>query len=261
MGGGDCQRRLSQAEDLAVGGLHGLRRADTARGQQVLQHLGQLLILFRTLQHHQTGELQQRLPAVPTRQTTEGIPTDDQEQGSVRAKLRAQRLQGFNRVGRTLAAQLTVVHQQLVIGGRRQTEHLQTLLRRRTGSIPARRTGLGYQAQLIQAQAFPPLNGTAKRTEMNRDQGTAEDPAAYHCRMCPSPRTMYFSLVSPSSPTGPRACSLSVEIPISAPSPYSKPSANRVEALTITELESTSARKRRARVKSSVTIDSVCCEL
>ena len=58
---------------------------------------------------------------------------------------------------------------------------------------------------------------------------------------------MNFCDVSPSSPTGPRACSLSVLIPISAPSPYSKPSAKRVEALTITELESTSRRKRCAR--------------
>src|SRR5690554_2317827 len=78
--------------------------------------------------------------------------------------------------------------------------------------------------------------------------------------MCPSPNTTYFSLVSPSSPTGPRACSLSVEMPISAPRPYSKPSAKRVEALTITELESTSVRKRRAVVKFSVMMLSVCCE-
>jgi hypothetical protein len=59
---------------------------------------------------------------------------------------------------------------------------------------------------------------------------------------------------------GPRACSLLVEMPISAPRPYSKPSAKRVEAFTITELESTSRRKRCARDQSSVTIASVCCE-
>src|SRR5262249_50402975 len=65
-----------------------------------------------------------------------------------------------------------------------------------------------------------------------------------HARTWPLPNTTHFWLVSPSSPTGPRACSLLVEIPISAPSPYSKPSAKRVEAFTITELESTSRRKR-----------------
>jgi hypothetical protein len=69
-----------------------------------------------------------------------------------------------------------------------------------------------------------------------------------HFRMCPSPNTMYFTEVSPSRPTGPRAWNLSVEMPISAPRPYSKPAAKRVDALTMTELESTSVRKRRARV-------------
>src|SRR6476469_7152387 len=38
---------------------------------------------------------------------------------------------------------------------------------------------------------------------------------------CPLPSTIHLLLVSPSRPTGPRACSLLVEIPISAPSPYS----------------------------------------
>src|SRR3569623_695219 len=63
---------------------------------------------------------------------------------------------------------------------------------------------------------------------------------------------MNFWLVSPSRPTGPRTWILSVLMPISAPRPYSKPSAKRVEAFTITELESTSRRKRRARVKYAV---------
>ena len=45
-----------------------------------------------------------------------------------------------------------------------------------------------------------------------------------------------------SKPTGPRGMDLSVEMPISAPKPYSKPSAKRVEALIMTELESTAAK-------------------
>ena len=56
--------------------------------------------------------------------------------------------------------------------------------------------------------------------------------------MWPSPRTMYFREVRPLRPTGPRAWSLPVEMPISAPNPYSKPSAKRVEALCMTEPES-----------------------
>src|SRR3569832_1837218 len=66
-------------------------------------------------------------------------------------------------------------------------------------------------------------------------------------RTSPWPNTTYFSEVKPSSPTGPRACSLSFEMPISAPNPYSKPSAKRVEALIITEAESTSRGGRGAR--------------
>ena len=54
--------------------------------------------------------------------------------------------------------------------------------------------------------------------------------------------TMYFCDVSPSSPTGPLTWNLPVLIPISAPKPYSNPSAKPVEALTITEDESTSDR-------------------
>src|SRR6266496_5803223 len=76
------------------------------------------------------------------------------------------------------------------------------------------------------------------------DSVTEEDIWGDHARICPEPSTIHFSLVSPSRPTGPRACSLLVEMPISAPSPYSKPSAKRVDAFTITELESTSRRKR-----------------
>ena len=44
-------------------------------------------------------------------------------------------------------------------------------------------------------------------------------------------------------PTGPRAWNLSVLMPISAPRPYSNPSANRVLAFTITLAESTSPQK------------------
>ena len=45
--------------------------------------------------------------------------------------------------------------------------------------------------------------------------------------------------VSSGSPSGPRACSFCVEMPISAPKPNSPPSVNRVEALTRTAAAST----------------------
>jgi hypothetical protein len=52
------------------------------------------------------------------------------------------------------------------------------------------------------------------------------DRGRLHGRHWPEPRTTYLKLVSCSAPTGPRACSLPVAIPISAPMPNSPPSAN-----------------------------------
>ncbi len=66
-------------------------------------------------------------------------------------------------------------------------------------------------------------------------------------RIWPSPKTTNFSAVSSRAPIGPKAWSLVVEMPISAPRPSSKPSAKRVEALTSTVDEFTSRRKRIAR--------------
>ena len=53
-----------------------------------------------------------------------------------------------------------------------------------------------------------------------------------YSRIWPSPQATYFEVVSSSRPIGPRACRREVEIPISAPIPYSPPSVNRVEAFT-----------------------------
>src|SRR5580658_4938623 len=63
-------------------------------------------------------------------------------------------------------------------------------------------------------------------------------------RTWPSPVTIHLYVVRSIAPIGPRAWSLSVLMPISAPSPYSPPSANRVLALTRTLAESTAATNR-----------------
>ena len=67
-----------------------------------------------------------------------------------------------------------------------------------------------------------------------------------HGRVWPVPRTRYLKLVSCSAPTGPRACSLPVAMPISAPMPNSPPSANCVEALCSTMALIDLGRKRSA---------------
>src|SRR6478609_2126402 len=68
-------------------------------------------------------------------------------------------------------------------------------------------------------------------------------------RTCPSPVTTYLVDVISGRPIGPRACSFWVLMPISAPNPNSPPSVNRVEALTSTAAESTSAVRRRAAAR------------
>ena len=62
--------------------------------------------------------------------------------------------------------------------------------------------------------------------------------------------------VSSLSPSGPRACSFCVEMPISAPRPNSPPSVNRVEALWYTAAASTWLRYCSAAAGSSVTMHS-----
>lgn len=64
-------------------------------------------------------------------------------------------------------------------------------------------------------------------------------------------------MVRSSAPMGPRAWSLLVEMPISAPRPNSPPSAKRVEQLTRRLAESRSETKRWAEVSEEVTMASV----
>ncbi len=57
--------------------------------------------------------------------------------------------------------------------------------------------------------------------ELRRDDRRQDAPRTGQLRTSPWPSTTNFWVVRPSRPTGPRACSLSVEMPISAPRPYS----------------------------------------
>ena len=79
-------------------------------------------------------------------------------------------------------------------------------------------------------------------------------------RVCPVPRDLVFEGGELLEADRPPRMQPPVAMPISAPKPNSPPSANCVEALWSTMALSTSARKRSARLRSSVTIASVCCE-
>lgn len=72
------------------------------------------------------------------------------------------------------------------------------------------------------------------------------------------PSKTHFVLNNPSTPTGPRAWILAVEIPTSAPRPKRYPSAKRDEALWKTHAESTWFLKCSAHSLFSVMITSVC---
>ena len=72
--------------------------------------------------------------------------------------------------------------------------------------------------------------------------------------------TTHLYVVRSLAPIGPRACSLSVLIPISAPSPYSPPSANRVLALTTTLALSTCVVNHWIANASADRIPSVWCD-
>lgn len=73
----------------------------------------------------------------------------------------------------------------------------------------------------------------------------------------PLPLTRYLNVVRASRPIGPRTWSFCVDMPISAPSPNSKPSVKRVLAFTYTAAASTSRWNFSALRRYSVTIHSL----
>ena len=174
-------------------------------------------------------------------------PSPKAEKPGLGGQFGAHQFQGIDGVGRFVPLQFAGVHHQRRHTGHRALDHRQTVLRRHLRRIAMRRPGTGCQTQLIERQRFGDFQRTAQMADVHR----VERPAQYanaprlqarwrspgltgrsrpsqtdSCpRNWPSPTTMYFSQVRPSRPTGPRACSLSVEMPISAPNPYSKPSA------------------------------------
>ena len=81
----------------------------------------------------------------------------------------------------------------------------------------------GDEDHLLQVEGLGELGGQPQVAEVNRVEGAAEEAEGrqHQERTCPSPSTIHFCDVRPSRPTGPRAWSLLVEMPISAPRPYS----------------------------------------
>src|SRR5258706_7587656 len=281
---GNVERRGAVGDDVSprplaqhVGGagalapLRGERGLHSARGER----------MPGTLRDEDVREVEQIAPALPGAQVSEGVRPEKQHDRALRAEFASQPLQRLDGIARRGLADFRVVQLEQRVLFDREPHHFQTVRRRceRRNAVPG--LARGHPAHELQAQDLRRLLREAQVPEVHRVEGAAHDADGRahlrfvaagkfnvavvqvlyaYCRIWPLPNTTYFCEVRPSRPTGPRACSLSVEMPISAPRPYSKPSAKRVEAFTRTELESTSRRKRFARVSSSVTIASVCCE-
>src|SRR5688572_24619997 len=120
-------------------------------------------------------------------------------------------------------SELALVDAVAWLAGERQPEH-----RHAVGRGCDRRLAVAGLAgrQPYQRRAGQRVEDAARdfhMRHMHRVEGAAEDRCggAQDLRISPCPSTTYFCVVSPSSPTGPRACSLLVEMPISAPRPYS----------------------------------------
>src|SRR5438552_2648854 len=102
----------------------------------------------------------------------------------------------------------------------REPQHRDAVLARRDRRVAVARCSGGHPQQLVEIEL---AHGGARHREVrvvNRIESAAED-AYFQVRTSPWPSTTNFWVVRPSRPTGPRACSLSVEMPTSAPRPYS----------------------------------------
>ena len=92
--------------------------------------------------------------------------------------------------------------------------------------------------RFLRARGFQGLftiysNGIKARTLIRLlESGPQSEAVLNYSRQCPSPYTIHLYVVRSDAPIGPRACSLSVLMPTSAPNPYSYPSAKRVLAFT-----------------------------
>ena len=115
-------------------------------------------------------------------------------------------------------------------------------LRRLGGAMTAASCGLTPRANTtcsarrpagLRSNAGTHTSGARRSPSLNPGPSTLNpEPCTRYLRTCPDPSMTYLYVVSSSTPQGPRAWSLSVEMPISAPMPNSKPSVKRLDAFT-----------------------------
>jgi len=147
--------------------------------------------------------------------------------GRARAHLGAQALQRVDRVARRAGRELALVDAVARLGRYRELQHGEPVLGGGHRRIAVSRGAGRYPEDLVHAQLAQRTLRDRQVRVVNRVESAAEDAdflgqsRAGQLRISPWPSTTNFCVVRPSRPTGPRAWSLSVEMPISAPRPYS----------------------------------------
>ncbi len=191
MGGGNVLLGHGQGQDGAgrrprqPGRVPGL-----ARRQQLPQFRRQGFArkgVAGPMQHHQVGQPEERLPAVPAGQAGKGIGTQEQHQGLLGPQLLAQAFQGGHRIAGPGGFHLGPIHLESGIAGHGQAHHGQPVGPRKPGRAPMRRLAGGNPAHRSQAQGFPSFLGQTQVPQVHRVEGApeqAQGPGFRHVRRC-----------------------------------------------------------------------------
>src|SRR5438876_7155973 len=196
--------------DVARGDRHGGKRNDSCRLVLDLE--------ARAREHRDPrspGDLLRLVPGVEL-----CVLIASQDQIELRISIGPQALERVYGVTGSAGSKLARVDLVERLALDREPEHRDAVLARRDRRVAVARCSGGHPQQLVEIEL---AHGGARHREVrvvNRIESAAED-AYFQVRTSPWPSTTNFWVVRPSRPTGPRACSLSVEMPTSAPRPYS----------------------------------------
>src|SRR3954468_13162738 len=130
---------------------------------------------------------------------------------------RAQRVHGIAGRGRPELALVDLVARLLA---QRELQHRKAIIGAGNRRLPVAGLAGRHPQDLVELEVLERGARHGEVRVVDRIESAAED-ANLQVRTSPWPSTTNFCVVRPSRPTGPRACSLSVEMPISAPRPYS----------------------------------------
>src|SRR5213075_338367 len=142
--------------------------------------------------------------------------------------LLVERAQRVDRVAGRIGPQLALIDLVPRLAGQREPQHGEPVLGARDGALAVLRVAGGDPEDAVELEVIERGARHGEVPVVDRIEGAAQNADGvlpvlpnFQVRTSPWPSTTNFCVVRPSRPTGPRACSLSVEMPISAPRPYS----------------------------------------